>query len=138
MNSDAPEDEDALGERAIAVRLNQLREERGWSEREMARQLGVNANTLRPYLHDRTPKANQLARFARVLGVNLEWLATGTGPRERTPIESETLFLDRGLMREVIMRTWREIKQDKLRPTAEEFADLVLIRYASSIRARQE
>lgn len=59
----------------LGIRLKELREERGLTQREIARELGINSVT---YLHyekeQREPPLALLADFAEFYGVSVDYL----------------------------------------------------------------
>ncbi|MCH4295606.1 LexA family transcriptional regulator [Shewanella sp. 3B26] len=62
------------------------------SIREFARSIGLSEGALRMHLKGRTPKLAEVIKMARYRGVNLEWLATGKGPKHQTQEESESTY----------------------------------------------
>ena len=61
-------------------RIAAAREAVGLGQRELARRLGVRAETLRGWEEDRSePRSNRLQMLAGVLNVSIRWLLTGEG-----------------------------------------------------------
>jgi transcriptional regulator with XRE-family HTH domain len=70
----------------LGRRIVRLRTERGWSQGELARRLGMSRCRLGKWergLHG--PPVEDLARLADVLGVDLEELVRGRAPGELSP-----------------------------------------------------
>lgn len=79
---DARPDADTLG-----GRISRARDALNYSTAQLARRLGVKAETLAAWETDRSePRANRLLMLAGVLGVSPIWLLDGIGtpPPERT------------------------------------------------------
>lgn len=73
----------------LGSRLREAREEAGHKSRSrFARQdIDIDPAVLWMYENDRRePRLEVLSRIARACGVNLEWLVTGEGPRDREPV----------------------------------------------------
>ncbi|WP_081629280.1 helix-turn-helix transcriptional regulator [Methylopila sp. M107] len=67
----------------IADRLRELIN--GGSVNAFAAECGIPVATLRENLKSSIPNAENAAKIAKTKNVSLEWLVTGTGPRDRTP-----------------------------------------------------
>jgi len=66
--------------RAIGVRLRELREERGWTQRELDSRLGILQSKLSKYESGtHQPSLRTLVRIANLFGVSTDYLLTGTG-----------------------------------------------------------
>ncbi|MEN0020083.1 MAG: helix-turn-helix transcriptional regulator [Planctomycetota bacterium] len=76
--------DDALHERLATVAGNQ-------SFREIARQTGLNAETVRRYMQGQAPSAEFLVALCKTLGINAEWLLLGKGPMRADDIHEEAL-----------------------------------------------
>ena len=66
--------------RTYAERLNHAMELNGVSQSELARRVGIKAQAVQYICSGRGRRSSYTAEFARELGVNAEWLATGKGP----------------------------------------------------------
>lgn len=70
----------------LGGRLGRAREARGLTSAELARRLGVTAETALAWESDRSePRANRLSMLAGLLGVSPAWLISGVGPSPRPP-----------------------------------------------------
>lgn len=59
----------------IAAKIVSLRNEKGWSQRELAERVGLNKSVMnRIELGDRPIKDNELIELARVFGVSTDYL----------------------------------------------------------------
>lgn len=57
------------------VRLRQIREQRGWTQTQLADKLDISKALLNNYETGRhTPQFKKLPRLAQVLGVDVAWL----------------------------------------------------------------
>lgn len=66
----------------IGLRIKNLREERGFSQGELARQVGVTQPTVSDWENNKTePTVDNLRILAVEFDVFFEWLATGRGER---------------------------------------------------------
>jgi transcriptional regulator with XRE-family HTH domain len=69
---------------AFFERLRQLLEDRGMSQADLARELGVGVATVSEWFtRGRVPNGDVMLRLPHALAVNGHWLLTGEGPRER-------------------------------------------------------
>jgi len=69
-------------------RLAAAREAQGLSQTQLAKSLGVRANTLKSWEEDRSePRANRLSMMAGLLNVSLMWLINGEGDGLDAPQE---------------------------------------------------
>ncbi|WP_240482157.1 helix-turn-helix domain-containing protein [Ruegeria marisrubri] len=74
-NSYYAEDAATLGDRIVAAR-----EALGYSQKDLARRMGVKLKTVQGWEEDRTePRANKVAMMSGMLGVSLIWLLSGEG-----------------------------------------------------------
>lgn len=68
---------------AFFERLRQLLEDRGMSQADLARELGVGVATVSEWFtRGRVPNGDVMLRLPHALNVNGHWLLTGEGPRE--------------------------------------------------------
>jgi putative transcriptional regulator len=66
--------------RAIGARLRDLREERGWTQRELDSRLGILQSKLSKYESGtHQPSLRTLVRMANLFGVSTDYLLTGSG-----------------------------------------------------------
>lgn len=81
------DDAATLGDRIAAGR-----EALGFSQKDLARLLGVKLKTIQSWENDRTePRANKAQMLSGVLGVSLIWLLTGEGEGVPEPTEIAAL-----------------------------------------------
>lgn len=70
----------------IGLRIKNLREERGYSQGELARRVGVTQPTVSDWENNKTePTVDNLRILAVEFDVFFEWLATGRGERRFAP-----------------------------------------------------
>ena len=66
-------------------RIQQVRKAANLSQRELGRKLGISGSMIAQYENNlRNPKWETLQRMADVLGVNVDWLRSGTGPEQQS------------------------------------------------------
>lgn len=69
------DDRATFGDRVAVARENQ-----DWSQKELAKRLGVKLKTVKGWEEDLSePRANKLQMLAGILSVSLMWLLTGEG-----------------------------------------------------------
>jgi len=84
------EDQATFGDRVTAAR-----EAMSWSQKELAKRLGVKLKTVQGWENDLSePRANKLQMLAGILNVSLIWLLTGDGDGVTEPQDSATLPAD--------------------------------------------
>jgi transcriptional regulator with XRE-family HTH domain len=75
-----PRAQPSVFSRAIGARLRELREERGWTQRELDSRLGILQSKLSKYESGtHQPSLRTLVRMANLFGVSTDYLLTGTG-----------------------------------------------------------
>jgi len=70
--------------KAFGIRVKELRKQRGWTQKELAQQLGVRFAQLNKYesgLH--APPMDKLIHLAEIFGVTLDYLLTGDRAEDR-------------------------------------------------------
>jgi transcriptional regulator with XRE-family HTH domain len=69
---------------AFFERLRQVLDDRGMSQADLARELGVGVATVSEWFtRGRVPNGDVMLRLPQALDVNGHWLLTGEGPRDR-------------------------------------------------------
>ncbi len=75
-----PRPQPSVFSRAIGARLRELREERGWTQRDLDSRLGILQSKLSKYESGtHQPSLRTLVRMANLFGVSTDYLLTGTG-----------------------------------------------------------
>jgi len=75
-----PRPQPSVFSRAFGARLRELREERGWTQRELDSRLGILQSKLSKYESGtHQPSLRTLVRMANLFGVSTDYLLTGTG-----------------------------------------------------------
>ncbi len=84
-------------------RVTGAREAMGWSQKELAKRLGVKLKTVMGWEDDLSePRANKLQMLAGILNISLVWLLTGDGEGVEEPQDSAELPADvKGLLAEM-------------------------------------
>ena len=84
------EDQATFGDRVVGAR-----EAMGWSQKELAKRLGVKLKTINAWEDDLSePRANKLQMLAGILNVSLMWLLTGEGEGVTDPDDTPALPAD--------------------------------------------
>jgi transcriptional regulator with XRE-family HTH domain len=65
----------------IGSRLAQAREEKGWSQQDLAEKSGVSQTTISHIESGRNNSSKHLPRLAKTCGVQTDWLAANEGPK---------------------------------------------------------
>ena len=79
----------------LGQRIAALRRSAGWNQAELARRLQISASSVGMYEQGRRePSAELLVSIARVLGVSVDYLLTGT-PGEDEAAALDHMLLDR-------------------------------------------
>ena len=61
----------------VTGRIDSIRRQKGWTQEELARLLGISQPAVSKYLRDRIPPATVLLRLARLGNTTVEWLLSG-------------------------------------------------------------
>lgn len=84
------DDQATFGDRVVGAR-----EAMGWSQKQLAKRLGVKLKTVQGWEDDLSePRANKLQMLAGILNVSLMWLLTGEGEGVTDPQENPALPAD--------------------------------------------
>jgi transcriptional regulator with XRE-family HTH domain len=77
---------------SLRERVRQLREERGWSQGELAEKIGADPAQISRYEHGRiTPSADAIIRLAETFGVSTDYLLVDDAPRRAFRSPEDTL-----------------------------------------------
>ncbi len=74
----------------LGIRIRQLRAERNWSQRELARRIGASSKSVISYyeLGERFPSYETLIRLSDVFAVTTDYLLRGTNAEIRMSTDS--------------------------------------------------
>ncbi len=100
----------------LGARIAALRKAAGWNQAELASRLQISPSAVGMYEQGRRePSADTLVAMARVLGVSVDYLLTGT-PREQETAALDTLLQDRitSADRRLEQRTSRPFSRQEL------------------------
>jgi transcriptional regulator with XRE-family HTH domain len=82
----------------FSSRLKDVMDERGFSQSDLARLLEITPTGVWNWLHNGVqPRPEMAAKIAQALGVNVNWLMRGVGPRnaetpaQATPSQAKTI-----------------------------------------------
>lgn len=74
--------------KTIAERIKAVRQELGWSQVQLAEEVGVSQSSIGNIESGFRQRPRELVSIAKALRVSAEWLETGKGPRtERTSLK---------------------------------------------------
>lgn len=94
----------------LGERLLMCRKERGWSQRELGKRLGVTRNAVSLWESDESePENHRLKKAAVLFDTSYEWLATGRGNREGTL----TPIVGLRLIGDIAAGVWREVSESQ-------------------------
>lgn len=112
----------------LGMRVRQLREERGWSQSELAAHLpGVKQQSVDQLEQGRVVRPRFLPELADALGASMQWLLTGEG--ERRPAPQAEASVDSDLLRDVVVAVETVIAHNKTHLSTEERARLIAALY---------
>lgn len=114
--------------------LRQLLADRGISQAQLAAGVGVSQSCISRWLQDQVPRADDLYRLAKYLGVSMESLLVGTPPVDPTPEEADTTQLMH-LRADKWAALGRQLGMSV--PQFESFVD-TMVRHVRDIRAGSE
>ena len=77
----------------LCDRLKETREEKGWSQTELAAHAKISQSFIGALETGRQKTSKWLPEIARVLGVNPFWLKTGKGAKEADPLQQTGLYI---------------------------------------------
>jgi transcriptional regulator with XRE-family HTH domain len=70
-------------------RIKRLRIEKGWSQDELGKKLGLDQGTISKMERGESdPTAKTLRMLKEIFGVNTDWILTGKGPKHPLPLET--------------------------------------------------
>ena len=80
----------------VTRRIESIRRQKGWTQEELARLLGISQPAVSKYLRDRIPPATILLRLARLGNTTMEWLLSGEKSYlyETTRVREKSVFYD--------------------------------------------
>ncbi len=80
----------------VAQRVESIRRQKGWTQEELARLLGISQPAVSKYLRDRIPPAVILLRLAQLGNTTVEWLLSGEKSYlyEETRVREKTVSYD--------------------------------------------
>lgn len=77
----------------LCDRLRETREEKGWSQTELASRTKISQSFIGALETSRQKTSKWLPEIARVLGVNPFWLKTGKGVKEANHLDETGLYV---------------------------------------------
>ena len=92
------------GKLHLGHRVRQLREQKGWSQSELASQLpGVHQQSIDQLERGRVKRPRFLPELADVLGTPVQWLLTGEGHKLSVRTKKAGSDIDADLLRDVVI-----------------------------------
>jgi transcriptional regulator with XRE-family HTH domain len=79
--------------KTLGDRIREERENKGWSQTELGKRVGVGKSSVSQWENGTTKKMDGLNMVlaAKALGLSADWLATGKGNKYRTPEPEKTI-----------------------------------------------
>lgn len=88
----------------LGVRVRQLREERGWSQSELAQRLpNVRQQSIDQLEQGKVRRPRFLHELAQALGTTVNWLMSGKGGKARMAATPAMADVDVGLLKDVLL-----------------------------------
>lgn len=139
----------AVAVTTIGDRIEEAREARGWSQRELARQSGMAEAAVGVIVtrFKKNPNADielgTLKAIAAAAGVNLLWMIEGVGPRDVAPDGYQVVYDDRYPNRETALRPLEKDLRPRTPPRVRSavfnsYRDLTVLEWTRWILAEDE
>lgn len=113
----------------IGARVRQLREERGWSQTDLAAQLpGVKQQSVDQLEQGKVSRPRFLPELAQVFSTSVQWLLTGDGPKTQKRPASDTA-VDAELLRDVVIAVENVLEQRKTKIDHKLRAEMIAVLY---------
>jgi transcriptional regulator with XRE-family HTH domain len=113
----------------IGARVRQLREERGWSQVELASHLpGVKQQSVDQLEQGKVSRPRFLPELATAFSTSVQWLLTGEGAKNQKKTLSDTA-LDIELLRDVVAAVEHVVGQSKTKIDNKHRAEMIAVLY---------
>lgn len=114
----------------MGARVRRLREEKGWSQSELAVQLpGVRQQSIDQLERGQVRRPRFLPELAQVLGTQVQWLLTGEGHRVPVRTRRTETNLDADLLRDVFVAVEHVLNKRGGKTTLEQKIKLICALY---------
>lgn len=114
----------------LGARVRQLREERGWSQNELAAQLpGVKQQSVDQLENGKVARPRFLPELATALSTSVQWLLTGEGQASQKKSSAQDGSLDAELLRDVVMAVEHVLDQNKTKIDSKHRAEMIAVLY---------
>lgn len=118
---------------SFGARVRQLREERGWSQAELAEHLpNVKQQSVDQLERGKVGRPRFLPELAEVLNTTVHWLLTGEGERKQATVADAAVDAD--LLRDVMIAVESAVAHSKADLSQEERAKLMAALYELMLR----
>ncbi len=114
----------------LGARVRQLREERGWSQNDLAAQLpGVKQQSVDQLENGKVARPRFLPELATALSTSVQWLLTGEGQSVQKKSAAQDASLDTELLRDVVVAVEHVLEQHKTKIDNKHRAEMIAVLY---------
>lgn len=114
----------------LGARVKQLREERGWSQNELAAQLpGVKQQSVDQLENGKVARPRFLPELAAALSTSVQWLLTGDGPANPKKASPQLQSIDAELLRDVVVAVEHVLEGHKPKMDTRHRAEMIAVLY---------
>lgn len=114
----------------LGARVRQLREERGWSQNDLAAQLpGVKQQSVDQLENGKVVRPRFLPELATALSTSVQWLLTGEGQATQKKSASQDGNIDAELLRDVVIAVEQVIEHSKTKIDNKHRAEMIAVLY---------
>lgn len=114
----------------LGARVRQLREERGWSQNDLAAQLpGVKQQSVDQLENGKVGRPRFLPELATVLRTSVQWLLTGDGQPNVKKGHASDATIDAELLRDVMIAVEKVLTQNNTKMDEKHRAEMIAVLY---------
>lgn len=114
----------------LGARVRQLREERGWSQNDLAAQLpGVKQQSVDQLENGKVARPRFLPELATVLRTSVQWLLTGDGQPTAKKAQGAEATIDAELLRDVMIAVEKVLAQNATKMDDKHRAEMIAVLY---------
>ncbi|MBY0428490.1 MAG: helix-turn-helix domain-containing protein [Alphaproteobacteria bacterium] len=114
----------------LGARVRQLREERGWSQNDLAAHLpGVKQQSVDQLENGKVARPRFLPELATALSTSVQWLLTGEGTPTLKKAATQNGSIDAELLRDVVVAVEHVIEQSKIKIDNKHRAEMIAVLY---------
>ena len=114
----------------LGARVRQLREERGWSQNDLAAHLpGVKQQSVDQLENGKVARPRFLPELATALSTSVQWLLTGDGQSTQKKSSTQDGSIDAELLRDVVLAVEQVVEQNKANIDNKHRAEMIAVLY---------